>query len=325
MRRTGTPAGQWKLSSEDAGPVSRRAVTLRKHETQLTIPEGVLLGHALVAGVADSLGIRVFFIKGPASVFQGLRQAKMSSDVDVFVDPSKLNGLLEGLRGRGWRKRPVDPDNRTFPKHSVTVHHPEWPCCIDIHYRFPGMENPAADCFEFLWGNTVRLVLAGQEVRVHSNASGILILALHALRSPGGAAYREELDYLSRFTQRQQTTAAAVLDVAVATGSLAAVRPFLEDLLDGSIAPVWPEPSLEWRTRRAARAPGSARLIALARASWKDKPRMAWRAIFPQREAFLNRDIYADMSVIGLLNQHRARWGRFLRALPRLSRELRGL
>jgi hypothetical protein len=105
------------------------------NETQLSIPEGVLLGHALASRVADNLGIRAFFIKGPASVIQGLRQAKTSSDVDIFVAPSSLEQMLQGLRERCWRERPVDPDSKNLPKHSITLEHPDWPCCIDVHYR----------------------------------------------------------------------------------------------------------------------------------------------------------------------------------------------
>ncbi|MDQ0689816.1 nucleotidyltransferase family protein [Arthrobacter sp. W4I7] len=291
------------------------------NETQLSIPEGVLLGHALASGVAESLGIRAFFIKGPASVVQGLRQPKTSADVDVFVAPSNLEQMLRGLRERDWRERPVDPDSRTFPKHSVTLDHPEWPCCIDVHFRFPGMENPATDCFEVMWASTYALELAGQEVRVPSTALGILILALHALRPPELPACRQELEFLAHLTERQ-AQASSVLEIAKATGSLAAIRPFLNDLLPGTAVPVWPEPSVEWRNRLKAKEPGSARLIAVVQAPWQDKPKMLWRAIFPRPEVFLSGNIYADMSVLGRLLQHRARWARFLRSAPQIARDL---
>lgn len=92
-------------------------------KAQLSVSEGVLLAHALVGRVADSLGVRAFFIKGPASVRRGLRQPNTSADVDVFVDPAGREVLLQGLRERGWRQRPVDPDITTFPKHAVTLDH----------------------------------------------------------------------------------------------------------------------------------------------------------------------------------------------------------
>jgi hypothetical protein len=291
------------------------------NETRLSIPEGVLLGHVLASRVADTLGIRAFFIKGPASVIQGLRQPKTSNDVDIFVAPSSLEQMLQGLRQRGWRERPVDPDKWAFPKHSVTVDHPEWPCCIDVHFRFPGMENPATGCFEVMWASTSLVQLAGQEVRVPSQALGILILALHALRTPQLPASRHELDFLAHLTERQ-SLASDVLEIAMATGSLAAMRPFLEDLLPEIVASQWPQPSPEWRNRLLAQKPGSARLIAILQAPWLIKPRMLWRAIFPPPEVFLSGNIYADMSLRGRLLQHRARWARFLGSASQLMRDL---
>ena len=292
--------------------------------TELTIQEGVLLGHALASRVAESLKIRAFFIKGPASVVQGLRQPRTSADVDVFVAPSSLERMLQGLRERGWRERPVDQDSRTSPKHSVTVHHAHWPCCIDVHFRFPGMENPAADCFEAMWASTEAIELAGHEVRVPTKALGIVLLALHALRSPHLPSCRQELEFLARLTDAK-LHGSAVLEIAAATGSLAAIRPFLEDILPEDAAPVWPRPSTEWSNRLIARQPGSARLIAIVQARWGDKPQLLWQAVFPQPEVFLSRNIHADMSWSGRLLQHRARWARFLRSLPEIVRDFSGV
>ncbi|MDE8668136.1 nucleotidyltransferase family protein [Pseudarthrobacter sp. H3Y2-7] len=290
-------------------------------EAQLCIPEAVLLGHAMVQRVADSLGIRAFFIKGPASVIQGLRLPRTSGDVDVFVHPSDLEAMIEGLRKRGWRERPVDPDSRTFPKHSVTVDHPEWPCCIDVHFRFPGMERHPADCFQAMWANTEDLELAGLDVRVPSKELGLLILALHALRSPHLPACRQELQHMAGLTERE-SMAAALLDVSASTGSLAAMRPFLEPLVTQTMTVDWPTASVEWRNRLLAKEPGSARLIAIAQAPLKEKPLMLFRGVFPVPEVHLSRDIYADMSLLGRCRSHRARWARFLLAVPKIVRDL---
>ncbi|MEV7572202.1 nucleotidyltransferase family protein [Pseudarthrobacter sp. NPDC089323] len=272
--------------------------------------------------MADSVGVRAFFIKGPASVLQGLRLPKTSADVDVFVDPDGLEVMLQGLRERGWRKRPVNPDTTTFPKHAVTLHHPEWPCCIDVHFRFPGMESDPAECFEAMWAHTGEFDLAGQTIRVPSPALSILILALHALRSPHLPVCRQELAYLAQLVQRQ-AQASGILDIAAVTGSLAAVRPFLERLLENPQAVAWPPASVEWRNRLLAKEPGSARIVALVQAPWRDKPRLLWRATYPQKQVFLSGNIYADMSVRGQLMQHRARWARFLRAIPQIAKDLR--
>jgi hypothetical protein len=186
------------------------------------------------------------------------------------------------------------------------------------------MEESAEDCFESLWANTATTALAGQQLTIPSMELGILFLVLHSLRSPALPACREELEYLASLT-RQEALSEQLLELAEATGAMAAVRPFLEDLLAENVAPVWPEPSAEWRSRIVAQEPGSTRLLAIFRAPWIDKPRMLWRAFFPRPEVFLSGNIYADMSFPGRLRQHRARWTRFLQGLPNLLRDLRKL
>lgn len=289
---------------------------------ELSVSEGVLLAHALVDRVAADLNIRAFFIKGPVSVIQGLRPPKTSGDVDVFVAPHDLAAVVEALRKRRWRERPVDPDSKTFPKHSVTLDHAEWPCCIDVHYRFPGMESAPSECFDVMWDNTERVVLAGHDIRVPYRPLAILLLALHALRSPQLPVCRDELDFLSGIVSRQ-ALAVPVMDLSTATGSLAAIRPFLEKLLPEDEILEWPEPSTEWRNRVLAREPGSARIIALVQARWQDKPTMLWRAVFPGPQVLLSRNVHADMSFRGRLLQHADRWARFLRSVPRIARDLK--
>jgi hypothetical protein len=159
-------------------------------------------------------------------------------------------------------------------------------------------------------------------MRVPSPALAILILALHAVRAPHLPACRQELAYLAQLVRRQ-AEAPSILDLAVTTGALAAIRPFLEGLLEDSHAVAWPQPSREWRNRLLAKEPGSARLLAIVQAPRQDKPRLLWRAIFPPTQVFLSGDIYADMSWRGQVMHHRARWARFLRALPQIDKDLR--
>lgn len=290
---------------------------------ELSVAEGVLLGHALVARVAAELGIRAFFIKGPVSVLQGLRQPRTSGDVDVFVAPSDLETLLEGLLDRGWRKRPVNPDFITFPRHSVTLFHHDWPCCIDVHFRFPGIEVTAVDAFEIMWQNTEGVALAGQDVRIPSKVLAIIVLALHALRAPQMPASRGELTFLARLTQ-EKNLVLPIFELATSIGSLAALRPFLEGLLPGHAASAWPQPSKEWRNRLMTQAPGSARLIAIGQAPLREVPQMLWKALFPSTEVFRSWNMHADTSLPGLLRAHGARWVRFLLAIPRIARDMKG-
>lgn len=111
------------------------------------------------------------------------------------------------------------------------------------------------------------------------------------------------------------------MDMARATGSLAAMRPLIDGMLPQT-AMVWPDASTEWRNRVMAKEPGSARLIALAQAPLRDKPRMLIRAVFPAPVVHLSRDIYADMTLPGRLRSHRTRWLRFLRSAPQVMRDL---
>lgn len=288
---------------------------------ELSVAEGVLLGHVLVSHVADSLGIRIILIKGPLSVMQGLRRTRTSGDVDVLVAPGDLQKLIQALRRRGWRERPGTVDNRVFAQHSITLFQPEWPCFLDIHFCFPGMDKSATECFEVMWDDSAVRKLAGYDVRVPSTALGILLLALHGLRSPHLPSSRAELEYLASVTQRRSLSS-DVLRVAVGTGSLAAARPFLENCLPEGALREWPQPSTEWRHRTMASAPGSARLIAVVYAPWRCKPKLIFRAVIPSINDFLDQDMHADVSARGRLKLHMARWARFLRAGPDLVRVL---
>ena len=99
IRRTAAGQAPGACAGRPPGKELGPAMENPADETQLSIPEAVLLGHALVARVADSLGIRAFFIKGPASVIQGLRLPKVSVDVDVFVPPADLEIAARRLAG----------------------------------------------------------------------------------------------------------------------------------------------------------------------------------------------------------------------------------
>lgn len=294
-------------------------------DTLLRTSEAVLLGHAMVQRIGESMGIRSFFMKGPAPAMQGLREPKTSADVDVFVAPVDLELMLQALRDRGWRERPSAPDNRAFSRHSVTVDHSSWPCSIDVHFRFPGMDKSPQKCFEAMWPHVETLELAGQQVAVPSKPLGIAILALNSLRSPWVPACRQELDFLSRIVRRQPHWVDEILEIARETGSQASMRPFLEEIAPETAALEWPELSKEWCNRLAAREPGSAGLMVIMQTPWKDKPKELWTSLFPPREVLLSKDLYADMSCLGQIAQHRARWGRFLRALPRIAGDLHHL
>src|SRR5689334_4083770 len=111
-------------------------------ETALTTDEAVLLAHGLVQRLAESVGARVLFVKGPTAVAVGARPPRPSSDVDVLVDPASFATLCEAIEGLGWIRRVVPTH---VPRaadvlfdHSAHFIHPQWPCDLDVHYLFPG-------------------------------------------------------------------------------------------------------------------------------------------------------------------------------------------
>lgn len=286
----------------------------------LLLAEAVDLCHALVDWVAESLEIRVIFIKGPISGLQGLRRPKVSGDVDVLVSPADLDPLIKGLNSRGWTQRPTDFDESTFPVHSVTLLHPTWPNDIDVHFRFPGMERPATECFELLWSRTATFPLAGRPLKAPSRELGICILALHALRSPWLEDSKAELAFLESITTSDMLPVIlAVSDELMCRGAL---HPFLTAAFGPSYASDPPPPSEEWRRRIAARSLGSARLIALLEGPWRARPAMLYQALNPSREALLAYDLYADVSFRGRLRITVERWKNLVKGFPRTVTEV---
>lgn len=286
----------------------------------LLLAEAVDLCHALVDWVAESLEIRVIFIKGPISGLQGLRRPKVSGDVDVLVSPADLDPLIKGLNSRGWTQRPTDFDESTFPVHSVTLLHPTWPNDIDVHFRFPGMERPATECFELLWSRTATFPLAGRPLKAPSRELGICILALHALRSPWLEDSKAELAFLESITTSDMLP--VILAVSEELMCRGALHPFLTAAFGPSYASDPPPPSEEWRRRIAARSLGSARLIALLEGPWRARPAMLYQALNPSREALLAYDLYADVSFRGRLRITVERWKNLVKGLPRTVTEV---
>lgn len=84
----------------------------------------------------------------------------------------------------------------------------------------------------------------------------------------------------------------------------------------------WPSVSTEWRSRLFSKELGSARIIGILQAPLRDKPRMLRTALLPPDTVYLSQDPYADLSPTGRLRAQAGRWGRFLRASPRLARDL---
>lgn len=164
-------------------------------EAPLAMDEAVLLAHALAAAVAEHHGVRYLFIKGPVVATHGLRAARTSSDVDVWVDPAGLQDMVDALLANGWVLRPAPEGPRIISSHSTSLMHPRWPCDIDVHRSYPGFLAPEQEVFEYVWReHTTELVLAGRPVVAADRMLSAAVLTLHALRDMHLPRHRSELD-----------------------------------------------------------------------------------------------------------------------------------
>jgi hypothetical protein len=219
----------------------------------LPLDAAVELAAALALDACEHAAVPGLVIKGIACQQQGLRSPRAVGDVDVLVPPGARDDVAEVLKGRGWLARPEDSDVVTFPRHSITMYHRAWPCDIDLHDRFPGMEADPAVAFESLWAHRSDFVAAGRPLPTVDPASQVVLLALHSLRTLDRRRHDDDLRHLVDLVVGADDGSghgsAAVLRAATTLGSLGTARPFLERLPTAVDVVEWPAASLEWRLR----------------------------------------------------------------------------
>jgi hypothetical protein len=297
--------------------------------TLLRLDEGVDLGHALIQRLAESRGIRVLFIKGPALHRHGLRDARTSGDIDVLVEPTRFDDLCDAITATGWRNRDTVLISRLTTLHSRNFLRDGWPCDLDVHSYFPGFLKPQAEVFDALWERSVRMDFAHRECDVPDRISGVLILALHSLRSATiQPRHAIELEQLTRITLTEQERADAA-SLALATGCAATLETVLPRL---GIVVTPPDSELrsaelrEWRERVASGSHGSYFwFVAFRRAPWGERPRLLWRALWPSRHDLLVARPETVDTFSGRTRARVARLGRGVRSLPAAARAVTSL
>ncbi|MCC2034043.1 nucleotidyltransferase family protein [Microbacterium allomyrinae] len=293
----------------------------------LGLGDSVELAHVWAHHVASERGIRVLSVKGASLAHHGLRDARQSADVDVLVDPSRLDDYLAAVASAGWRERPSSYASRRFTLHSHALAHPDWPCDLDVHAYFPGFLADPQHVFDTLWERRATFPAAHRTCATPDRVAAALILALHSLR--GGhrdPRHQRELDRLieiAALTEDERRDAAVL---AVDTGCAATLEDVLPRL--GVDAPAAPPPdpaALQlWRGRVAARSEASYFWLTTLRAArWRDRPPIAFRAVWPSdHDLLLDHPDLRD-AVWPKLRARAARVGRGLRSLPRSLRVLR--
>lgn len=292
----------------------------------LALPSGVELGHAWVQRLADELGIRVLFLKGPALARQGLRDERVSSDVDVLVEPAGFDRLCHGILARGWRERPSALIGRLTSVHSRTLLHDRWPCDIDVHRHYPGMLTEPSIAFDALWAQHDRILLGHRSCAVPNRVANIIVLALHSLRgTERQARHAAELEQLRRvpLTPAERSTLA---ELALRTGTTVT----LFDVLTAMGVPVVADPleqqsaqARRWRERVSSGSYGSYFWFAALRdARGMERLRIAGEAVWPsRRDLLLSRPETVD-TALGRMAARGRRWVRGARSLPRAVRAI---
>jgi hypothetical protein len=214
----------------------------------------VHLSHAAVETLARDASVDLLHIKGPA-VLPGLRERSLgSNDVDVIVRPSHLGRFEAALAREGWDRR-SDLESGSAFHHAANWYHPSWGY-VDVHARWPGPRvDPEQVYAEFAAGDHVQEI-AHVACRVPNRVAQILILVLHAGRTPGRAD-----DVATAWHAVTPDDRAAVRDMAArlrAETGLAAGLGRLDSVRGDPEADLWRVLSLggsrvdEWRARLRA-------------------------------------------------------------------------
>ncbi|WP_457101804.1 nucleotidyltransferase family protein [Microbacterium sp. P5_E9] len=286
---------------------------------ELRLVEAVELATAWVADIARIRDIRLLVIKGDALNRQGLRKRRLSSDVDVLVDPGDFTELCAAIERAGWTPREQTLVGAVWSPHSVSFTADDWPCDIDVHRCYPGLLTDEAQAFETLWSSRTQIRFAGQPVEVPSRAGSAILLALHCLRDGlSQPRYRDELEGLlaTPFTDRELAEIVKIADDAGALGTLTDVLQRL-GIRPDSIPPVMESEELRaWRARVDADSRGAYFwLVLLRRTPWPRKASVLLQSAWPTR-----RDL-----IIAHPNMPDTVRGRTRARLERIPAGLRGL
>lgn len=284
----------------------------------LPLRAAVPLATALVVHRAESLGVRALVIKGISAEVHGLRQPRVSADVDVLVDPAGYDTLLDSLAQLGWRPRPMYSVSANLDPHSESLIHESWPCDIDLHRRFPGFLATPQTAFDALWDGRDFTGVAKVMVPIPGLAGALQVAALHSLRTVDGSVrMRTELEQVEQvITELTPAQQQELVDLSLATG---AAGPLVDTFARGGIHVTVPDtPELRaWNARRLAGPVFAGNLVAGMRGrSMRARMQLLWLALWPTADELRAVNPALPDSTAALMGARLRRWGRGVMQLP---------
>ena len=281
-----------------------------------TLAPGVAvhLAHALVQAVAQNAGVRVLFIKGPALFEQDLRAPKVSSDVDVLVDPNRVVELTEAMVAVGWDVKHAPKGPATLGPHSINLIRSGWACSVDLHHYFPGIFAAPGDAFEFLWSRRESVVIAATAVDVPDRAAHACIAGLNFLKDhvehPESAPI---VPVLATFPEGE------LLEIADHLRARETLRPVLEAAgVPVGAGDLSPAELRSWMVRRSTIT--TAWLEDIRNAPLLRKPGALWRALWVSKSELGPEELASASGFGGMMKVRLARIAKGFHALPRVAR-----
>lgn len=220
----------------------------------IPITTRVHLAHAVVEALAREAEVELLHIKGPA-LLPGLRNpGHGSSDADVLVRPGHVHRLEAVLARHGWERWSDFDDGSAF-HHAANWFHDNWGY-VDVHAHWPGPRVAPEQVYAELAAGGLTQDIAHVSCRVPNRTGQILVLVLHAGRSPGGGS--ELALAWHAITEEERVEVRAMATRLRAETGLAAGLGELDSILDDETADLWRfysrggTRSDEWRARLRA-------------------------------------------------------------------------
>ncbi|TCL84422.1 MULTISPECIES: nucleotidyltransferase family protein [unclassified Rathayibacter] len=295
-----------------------------REAVNLPLKVAVELAHALAQHIASERGIRVVFIKGPIANHHGLRPERVSSDVDVLVDPTRFDDYVAALEIYGWQRRPGSAAHEAFVTHSVSLANSGWPLDIDVHHAYPGVFASDMQLFEVVWRNRTFMEIAGRPITIADFDTSLLIAVLHSLRSMYFSRQQQEYHWAVEAVQAHYPTVAersSLISLVQDLGCEEPLVPFLTDIGLPVTAPDTPSAEyLRWKVKSTELNRAASWLLLISEASGAARLRFMVRAVFPtRRDLELDHPTAAD----GVGSRARLRVRRALAAISALPAAIR--